>query len=507
LSSSHDGVFHRLASGALLGALGFVAAAVATFWATPQVVKGLGMEQYGLLGLIVGVQGGLLMVLSNSGQIASLVLLAGPADAALRQRSQALAAWTVLAAVVAWAVGWILALPFIAQLLWKDPLLQASWSAATPWAGLGWACQLMTQALWAAQRARLRAAQAEAQQALVSVLYVLAAPWAVLRWDGIQGVIEAQASVWALALAGGLLWERLRGADLALWPREHKPTFAEIRHLAFWSVVALAGGAVLLYADRLYSLQASPRELAAWSVATALSLRVAAGLGILGPLLLPSLSTVRKDPARAQRLQSLYLRFTALPALAFFVPLSAGGAALLGAWVAPEVEERARPWIQLLSLSGFAFCLNGAYLTILTGVEKVRDGAFSALAAALWGLLVGAWAQSHQLPGAAWMGVAGQTLAVLWRIHALEDLRGWQILNRPFYTPWILLCGGLSWGLRQSAFPQWFGPGLAGILAAFVVAGILCALLFLGLDALISGWRAQDSVWSQVRRLAQPKAG
>jgi O-antigen/teichoic acid export membrane protein len=493
-----DGVFRRIASGALLGGLGFVSAALATFWATPQVVGGLGMEQYAVLGLLVGVQGGLLMVLSNPGQIAGLVVLAGPDDDGLHRRSRALSAWTLLAAVLAWAVGWALSLSFVAELLWKDEMLQHAWSAATPWAGLGWACQLIAQALWAGQRARLRAAQAEAQQALVSVLYVLAAPWAIYQAAGLEGVVEAQATVWVLAVVLGLLWERRTDGRLTLWPKDDPETFSQIRHLAFWSVIALLGSAVLLYADRLYSLKASPRELAAWSVATALSLRVAAGLGILGPLLLPSLSTVREDPERAARLESLYLRLTGLPALAFFIPLSAGGAALLGAWVAPEVEERARPWIQLLAISGFAFCLNGAYSTILTGIGKVRANAFISLGSAVIGVTAGAIALATGHPGAAWMGVAGQGLSMLWRIAELHEGRLRVGLR---WLPWALAATVPLAILPRTAFPFWFGGGLARVLACFGFAGLLCFGAALAVDALLAARRQEDSVFSQLKRL------
>lgn len=496
-------LFKRLASGALLGALGFVLAAVATLWATPKVVNGLGLENYAVLGLLVGVQGGLLMVLSNSGQLASLVLLSGVEGKELEQRSQALSAWSILASMVALGAGWLLSLEPLSLRLWHSEILAQQWSAAAPWAGLGWAYQLLTQSLWAAQRARQRPVQAEGQQAVVSVVFVLAAPYAVLGGAGVQGAVEAQSSVWVLALIAGLILEQRYGKDLALFPKEHKPVFAEIRRLAFWSVLALAGGAVLLYADRLYSLQASARELAAWTVATALSLRVASGLGVLGPLLLPSLNSARKDPQRFANLQSLYLRCVGLLGLSFYVPLAAGGAGLLGAWIAPEVEQRAAPWIVMLAFSGLALSLNNAYFAIQMGSDGAKPAAFSALGSAVFGLLVGGIAQSLGWPGAAWMALSGQSLALLWRAHWLHR----HALGRPGWGwvwqswPWMLGASILTAGLKATGFPKALGGGFAPVASCFVAGGLLVSLLLLGLDAWVAKLRGRTSLYSQWRRL------
>lgn len=500
---SQGGLFRRLASGALLGALGFVLAAIGTVWGMPKVTQGLGLDSYAVMGLLVGVQGGLLMVLSNSGQLASLVLLSGVEDAELRTRSRALSAWSILAAFTALLIGWGISWGPFARLLWHSEFLAVQWSAAAPWAGIGWACQLLTQSLWAAQRARQRPVQAEAQQAVVSVFFVLAAPLAVLGGQGLQGAIESQSTVWALALVAGLLLEKQLGKDLALWPKEDKATFAEIRRLAFWSVLALLGGAVLLYADRLYSLQVSARELAAWTLATGLSVRAASGLGVLGPLLLPSLNAARRDLERVAKMQSLYLRATGLLALSFYVPFAAGGAGLLGAWIAPEVEQRAAPWIVMLAFSGLALSLNGAYFTIQMGLDGARSAASSALGAALFGLALGGIAQSQGWPGAAWMALSGQSLALLWRAHWLHrhglGRGGWGWAWQSW--PWLAGAAGLIAGLRAIGFPKVLGPSFAAVGTCFVLGGLIVCALLLGLDAWAAKLRGRDSLLSQWQRL------
>jgi O-antigen/teichoic acid export membrane protein len=497
------GLFKTFATGAAVGGAGFVATALATLWATPIVARELGLERYGVLGLLMGLQGALLMFFSNSGQMAALVLLAGRADERLERRSRAYAAWSLLAAGGVLAAAWLVALPPLAERLWGHGPLAELWRSAVPWAGLGWACQLLLQALWTAQRARLRVRQAEGLQALISLAVVLSAPWVLLRGGGFVQMVETQALVWVLGLVVGVALEKRFGHDLRLLPRDDRAVFAEFRRLAGWSALALAGGAVLLYADRLYSLRSGARELAAWSVATALSLRVASGLGLLGPLLLPTLSSVRDDAKRWIRLQSLYLRLNALAGLAFFVPLAAGGAALLGAWVAPEVEQRARSWIVLLSIGGLGFVLNQAYLTVLMGMDGARAGAQSAVGAALLGLLAGGWAQAAGLPGAAWMAALGQGVALLWRAHVLQRYglgrRAWA--HVPEGAVWLLAAAVLVALLRWLNFPLCFGTRFGLVLFCFG-CGVLClGALFLFVDVGLSRVLGRESLLAQIRRL------
>jgi hypothetical protein len=492
-----------MASGALVGGAGFALATLATLWATPRVVNGVGLENFAVLGLLMAVQGGLLMVLSNPGQLASLTLLAGPAGPELSLRSRAYAAWTVMAALPALLLGWALSAPQVGGLLWSEPLLELQWRDSVPWAGLGWACQLMTQALWSAQRARLRSALAEGQQAVVLLLVVLAAPLAVAQGQGVVGAVSLQALVWVLALLAGLALETALRGDLSLLPKEHRPTWAALWARAGWILAGLFGAGLLMYGDRLYSLQVGPAELAAWAVAGALSLRISSGLGILGPILLPSLATVRGEPARFARLQGLYLRINGTLALALFVPLAAGGAGLLGAWISPDVERLARPWIALLAYSGLAYCLSVAYLNILYSLDQARQGAVSAWLAALFGVGVGAWAQARGHSGAVWMALAGQSLGLALRAAWVQRLGpggpglGWM----PAALPWAAAALGLAWLLQRSAFPHWFGAGLLPVFLSFGSGILLVLALLLALDALLLRRRGHDSVLSQLLRL------
>lgn len=497
---SQTGLFRRLASGALLGGLGFVLAALATLWATPRLVNGLGLDTYAILGLLVGVQGGLLMVLSNPVQLASLVMLGEAKGETLDQQSRALSAWTLLSAGLAVAAGWVSSFGWFADALWAEDMLAEQWKLAAPWAGLGWGLQLMVQGLWSAQRSRQRQALAEGQQALWGSLVVLAPVWAVLRGQGLQGAVEAQSLVWMLALLSGLALEWRWGAGLKLLPLDHRPSFRRIWGLAAWTLLALVGAAILLYADRLYSLKASPRELAAWAVASALSLRAAAGLGVLGPLLLPSLSEAKGDPQRFARLQGFFLRVTGLLGLGFYVPLAAGGAALLGVWVAPEVEERARPWVGLLALSGLSLSLNNGHFALQLGQDAAASAARHALIAAGFGLLAGAVAQRAGLPGAAWMAVVGQSMGLFLRSRWLKA----NGLSRPRALPmamlWLLAGLGAAWGLGQIGFPYWLGSSFAAVLASFAVAGVAVTGLALAADNWLSHRRGEAALWAMLLR-------
>ena len=379
---------------------------------------------------------------------------------------------------------------------------------AAPWAGLAWALQILCQALWSAQRARLRMSQAEIQQGLGQTLTILAGPWALWRGTGFTGVLEAQALVWLVVLLAGLVWEAALPAGLALMPKEDRGVWREIWAIAGWSILGLAASAVLQYADRLYTLSSGARELAAYSVATSLSLRAVSVFGLLSTLMVPALSAARSDPERWATIQSLFIRATGVLAGAVFVPMAAGGAVLLGVWIAPEVEERSRPWIMLIATGGLALALANAYISILLGMDGARHFAFSAIAGALVGLTAGRLAQALGAPGAAWMGVTGNTVIVLWRgrtvaRHGLGRAGwgwAWQSL------PWLLAAAGGSWILQALGFPRWFGHSLPMVLESFAVAGSLILGAALAVDAAVSAKRGRLPLLSQLLRLRRSPA-
>ena len=502
------GMFKRLASGAAFGGVSFVVAALASLWATPKLYEGVGAEAYGVLGLLIGVQGALLLLLSSGGVTATLVLLADGDAQTLKTRGRAMAGWAVLAAALALIAGWALGTPLLGSIFWHDAMSLDLWLGVAPWAGLSWALQIMCQALWAAQRARQRLVQAELQQGLWQTLAILAGPWALWRGTGFSGIVESQALAWLLALVAGLIWEATLPGGLNLMPKEDRPTWRLAWKTAVWTTVALGATGVLLYGDRVFFLARGVKELAAYSAATSLSLRAASLFGLLGPLLLPALSSARNDPERWAGMQSLVLRTAGIGAGSIFVPLAAGGAVLLGAWVGPEAATFGQAWMVLLAAGGLALALSNAYMAVLLGMDGAKQAAFSALAGVAVGVLVGKVAQAHGAQGAVWMGLAGHTLTVLWRGWAVAKLGlerpgwGWAWLS----LPWLLAAGGGVWVLRALDFPRWFGLGLVAQLESFAVAGVLIAGLALGADAMISVPRKRWPLWQQLLRLRRSPA-
>lgn len=501
------GVIKRLASGAAMGGFGQVAAALASLWAGRQLVNGLGQDLYAVLVLLVGVQGMLLMLLSSGGQNAILVLLAGDDEAALRRRSQGLAAWTVLAAGAALAAGWICSLGPVARLFWSRPLVQDLWMDAVPWAGFAWAMQILCQGLWAAQRARLRLLQAETQQALGQSAVILAGPLGLRMGMSVGSVVEYQAAAWLLLFIGGLIWERSSQGRLSLWPREDRAVFGEAWHLVGWSVLGMAGSAVFMYGDRFFSLQAGAHELTAYGLATSLTLRVPSALGLLGPLALPVLAASRRDPARAGQLQRDYMAINLLGASAACVPIAAGGAALLGAWmgaeVGPEVQAAAGRWIVLLALSSLFLGLSNALYTALIGLDGIVEGAWAAVAGAAVGITAGFVANRHGQPASAWMALSGEATTAVLRARMLERRAGtgpgfaWLGTLLPFVAAGAI--GALL--LRAAGFPRWLGPSLKGTLACFVVAGLACLALGTVAQHAVARRGGRLSLWSHLRGL------
>jgi O-antigen/teichoic acid export membrane protein len=499
------GAAKRVAGGAAWALVGQVVALGCGLWATRFLIHGLGPDTYAVLVLLIGVQGGVLGMLGNSINTAILVLLAGEDVGLMRRRSRALALWSLSAASVAVAVALALGSAGVGGLFWKDPASLALWRAILPWAALAWAGQLLCAGLWAAQRARLRMAQAEMQQALGQALVTLSGPVGLMAGASLPSVVMAQALCWSVLLLGSWSWERALPESLDLRPRLDRDVLAEAWHIVAWTLLTLAGSAVFTYGDRFFSLQAGPRELSAYGIATSLTIRIPSAMGMMGPLALPILAAARRDLARAAQLQRLFLAINLLVATAACLPLAAGGAALIGAWVGPDVQALAEHWMLLLSLACFFFCLAQAMNTALVGLGMVPQTALIALLGAGVGVACGFYASQHGQPGSAWMALSGQATAAILGACLLERRvlgrggLGWVLTLLPF-----LLAAGLgAWLLRGLGFPEWLGPGLLGHLACFALAGAAVMGLGLAAETVPARRAGRESLWGHARALAR----
>ena len=257
------GAAKRVAKGAAWAMLGQVSALVCGLWATRYLKNGLGLDTYAVLVLLVGVQGGVLSLLGNSVNTAIAVLMAGDDVAAIQRRGRTLALWTLLAAGLALAVAVALGTESVGGLFWADPGSLALWRGILPWAGLAWVAQLLCAGLWTAQRARLRMAQAEMQQAFGLSLVTLSGPLGLYLGASLHTVVMGQALAWTLILGTALAWERSLDGRLDLRPRLDRVVLGDAWHIVSWTLLTLGGTAVFTYGDRFFSLQAGPRELSA----------------------------------------------------------------------------------------------------------------------------------------------------------------------------------------------------------------------------------------------------
>ncbi|HXC64134.1 MAG TPA: hypothetical protein VNZ67_07230, partial [bacterium] len=459
---------------------------------------------YAVLVLLVGVQGGVLGVLGNSINTAILVLLAGDDMELVQRRSRALALWSLSAAAVAVAVALVLGTAGVGGVFWRDPASLALWQGVLPWAALAWAGQLLSAGLWAAQRARLRMAQAEMQQAMGQALVTLSGPVGLMLGASLTSVVVAQALCWSVLLLVSWLWERSMAVRVDLRPRLDAVILGEAWHIVAWSMLTIAGSAVYTYGDRFFSLQAGPRELSAYGIATSLTIRIPSAMGMMGPLALPILAAARRDLARAAQLQRLFIGINLLAATAACLPLAAGGAALIGAWVGPDVQASAEHWMLVLSLACFFFCLSQAMTTALVGFGMVPQTALIAVVGAAVGVGCGFYASQHGQPGSAWMALGGQATAAILGACLLERRvlgrggLGWVLTLLPFLAAAALG----AWLLRWLGFPGWLGPGLIGHLACFALAGGAVLGLGLAAEAGLARKAGRESLWGHALALA-----
>ena len=444
---------------------------------TPQIVARLGASAFGLYGLFVATYGFVnLMALGE----ATLYFSAREDPGAV---TRALALWHLAAGIVG-----VLLIAFVARALGlggrlglAGPDAAAFEGALTAGAAL-WATQFYCNWLWNLCRARLRFTLLAIHQALLSV----AAPLFGLLAAGSYGL---NGFLWASALAWGL-------GTLALLPflrsvlasGSRAVALAELLRYGRWTIIFGISVVLMQSADRLLVAGFGAVSLAGYALASSLYQRAVSAFGLLPTLLTAAVSRMQGggELERAKRAYGLSLRFTAIAALAVFLPLWGLGDVFLNAWLPqnPPLALMAYAPLRIFCAAGLLASLSGVLHAVLLGLGYPRQVALTGLVGAAFGFSV-AWLclPSLGLQSAALSGLVGYASVYALRLVISERRVFGRKLGPLALEHGLLFLFGLPCLLLlRNVAPYLNGCRLLPALSALALAAALVAALALAAD-------------------------
>ncbi len=487
----------KIASGALLGGLNLGLGALVMLLATPLIVRELGVQGYGIYGLMLAAFG-ILSLLSFGGQEATLYFCAKDGSAA---HARALGLWHLAGALGGMALFWIGGKALgLGRLLGLNEAEGKSFEDALLSGSAFWAAQFFCNWLWNLCRARLHFTLLGSHQALLTVIAPISGLVAAHLYGGVAAFLWGQAAAWALGSLILLPWMRgLFGFSLSA-------PWAEIWAFSRWALLINLSFVALQSADRFFVASFGAAALGAYSLASSLYQRGISAFGLLPTLLIPAISRMEKgDSGRAARAYGLTLRLGAVLTLAGFLPLMGLGDAFLLAWLPnnPEMAALAYGPLFLLSAAGCLGALSSVLHAVLLGMGRARQVALSGLCGAGIGYAA-AWLAMPSLgfEAAALCGLAGYASIYSLRLFISEK----RVFKRALFPIALehsaLLCGAALavLALRQFA-PYLMGRSLPLQLAALCASAALIAALAMAADAILARRLGREGVQGALFRI------
>jgi O-antigen/teichoic acid export membrane protein len=493
------GLRGRILTGAAYGASALVLGTLIRFATTPYFYRTLGEAGYAAF-VLLGSAIAFSHLLALGAHEAVMYFVAKPRGENWLRQSQALAALFLFGGVlgsVIWVLAWLGFPAWIALGTRLEPEVALALSQSIGAAGLLWVAQHFTQAAWAFYRARLRLVEVGWMQLGTAALPILAAVLAVYSGMGLNGFFLSQAAAWA-AVGCLAFYAASKGPEpLEIRPYWHSAELAQTLGYARWAFLLQVGFTLQSYGDRFLAAPLGSAALSVYGLGTSLTLQIVSALGLVSTLVVPAISKVHAEHGldRAGRAHGLALRSTFWVGAAFFVPLAAGGPALLAHWVDPALEARAEGWYLWVCVGAFWAALAGSVHGTLLGLGRPRIVALTSLLGIAAGLMV-AWAlRSQGLLAVAAFGATASGISLLTKAAWLHG----RVLQRVQFGEVLAASGllmGVGWVLRGSHWANAFGPGLIPCVAALglAAAGILAVGALW--DSLLSRARDRDSLVS-----------
>jgi O-antigen/teichoic acid export membrane protein len=493
------GLRERLLTGSAFGAVALVMGTITNLATTRFVYSSLGVTAYAASVLFTSAIA-FSNLLALGAHEAVLYYLAKPRSADWNRQAEALAALFALGGALGaalWLLAWLGFPAWVSYGSRIEPEMALAMSQAIGAVGLMWLMQHFTQAAWAFYRARWRMEEVGKMQMATSTLPLLAAVLALKAGVGLTGFYLVQAAVWFGVACWAFLAASAGPEGFALRPRWHSSELASSLGYARWAFVLQVAFTLQAYSDRFMATPLGSSALSVYGLATSFSLRIAAALGLVSTLILPAISKVHAEHGmeRAGRAHGLALRATFWVGAAFYVPLAAGGPALLGRWVDPAMELQAQGWFAWVCVGGFWAAVGGSVQGSLMGLGRARVVALINVLGLAAGLLAfwalrgqGLWAVASFGTVASGVGLLAN---VLW-LHG-RVLQRFKLVEVSAASAFIF---ALGWGLHRSDWASQLGQGLLPCLAALGLASLAILGLGAAWDAAFSQGMDRDSLWS-----------
>lgn len=335
----------------------FVVAVLANFLALPVVVRNVGIAQFGVGGIVLGLLAPLMLVGTVIGQACVREMSAQLVESRIEDARQTYwaALWMCGAGCVIVVVGLVVAGPgVIRHFVGRDDVVPGTLRHLCLIAAVGWTAQQFVQVLQAAIAAAQRykaLASLNAASSLVSAGCLMGAS---TLWPSAAGLLAGTAAGFGITAVGSL-WQVRRQAKL-LFPgaRPQRVAVQRILHFGQWQAVAQLSGAVALQTDRFVLGATSTMSIVGQlNVATRLQEVVYMGVLKVTEVLFPHFSAAAMRPVgeRVPLLltSSWVTNAVAAVALAPLIPLSTS---LVSLWVGPEAIPAGVPILRTLVSAG-----------------------------------------------------------------------------------------------------------------------------------------------------------
>ena len=484
---------HRTASNALWNLLPFGWGFLLNLVAVRLVVARLGIEDYGLYGILAVFATPLTLANLGFGE-ATVKFVAEAAHRGDHEEAGRFLRTTLTLNLGVGALGGLLlalAGPSIVLSVFHLPLTRGPEIAgALRWLALGWVANQSGAAFLAIppafQRFRLVALGHFVAQTAVALLGVLGA-----LWGGLEGFAAGTA---AGNLCAALAWIVLaRGLlpGIAMAPSIDREAWGRAFRFGGWQALAQLGTLLANQVERfLLGIFLTPAAVGLYNVAQGLEQKIYSAVYKMSEVLFPLFSTLQSETP--ERRVGLLLRaswlLTAL-AVTLLAPLLPLAAPLLTTWIGDSAVG-AVPVLQALALAGILGCASNASFFFLLGSGETRGMAFLAgvtglvtVVAALlllprYGLAVAGLSQAIAM-------VAQQAILT---IRLLPGVLGRRLAVGPalaaMYSP---VLGGLLVAFAAASLGATHLRGWTALAGAYLGLAAASALVIAGVGAMLPG--------------------
>jgi O-antigen/teichoic acid export membrane protein len=364
----------RLLSNSRWNLLAFGASLVVNFVTLPLVITAIGLEAFGVGGLVIAIYAPFVLVGTVLGQamIRELAPLLEAGDT--RRAASTLSAGVVLCALACGLVvlGLVLVGALAVPLFGPQPATQLDWGKAFLIAGAGWAAQqgvLFAQAVLAARQRYAPLALLTGLTAIASAVVLVTACRA---WPGTLGFLAGTSAGFVLSLG---LWSMLMRRllpDVSPFAGFGREELRAIAHFGKWQGAAHFAGAVGNQIDRYVLGAMAPAAVVGFfNVAMRLQEVVHMGLLKATEVLLPHFSVTQQDPtdkrARFFLQCSWVMNVLGVAALAPLIPLASG---LITLWIDAPTAGGAAPMLRTLAAAGVLGCGVNVYYYFAVGTGQ-----------------------------------------------------------------------------------------------------------------------------------------